>query len=200
MENIGKIISENVVAIRNKLNLTQAEAAELARIPFGTYRDVEYGKSKDPGASTLWAIAKAFNVSIGVLFGETRDSISQMFPIEIEESMKLLQKGMLRLQDENRRLRNASSIEVLSEPKVARFKEPDHTKLRDAAVTGATGHARIQPPVTEPEDGARTILFNLIARIPDANIPGLLKYVRSFDKAAVNNSKTRGRRTRGSRG
>ena len=60
----GKVISENIKRLRNKLGLTQDDLAKKADIKYTTLMKVESGSVNKPTVQTMAKIAKALNVSI----------------------------------------------------------------------------------------------------------------------------------------
>ena len=60
----GKIISENIKKLRNKLALTQDDLAKKANIKYTTLMKVESGTGNKPTVRTMAKIAKALGVSI----------------------------------------------------------------------------------------------------------------------------------------
>jgi len=60
----GKIISENIKRLRNKLSLTQDDLAKKADIKYTTLMKVESGTVNKPSVQTMAKIAKALGVSI----------------------------------------------------------------------------------------------------------------------------------------
>jgi transcriptional regulator with XRE-family HTH domain len=60
----GKIISENIKRLRNKLGLTQDDLAKKADIKYTTLMKVESGTVNKPSVQTMAKIAKALGVSI----------------------------------------------------------------------------------------------------------------------------------------
>ena len=60
----GKIISENIKRLRNKLCLTQDDLAKKADIKYTTLMKVESGTVNKPSVQTMAKIAKALGVSI----------------------------------------------------------------------------------------------------------------------------------------
>jgi transcriptional regulator with XRE-family HTH domain len=70
MESIGKIISDRIKKFRAQARLGQEELSSKAEVPFPTYRDIEYGKTKDPGVQSVSKIAAALGVSVDALISE----------------------------------------------------------------------------------------------------------------------------------
>jgi transcriptional regulator with XRE-family HTH domain len=64
LKTIREVFSANLVRLRGER--TQQQIADLAGIPFPSYRDCEYGKVPQP--ANLAAIAKAFGVAESALF------------------------------------------------------------------------------------------------------------------------------------
>ena len=60
----GKIISENIKRLRNKLGLTQDDLAKKADLKYTTLMKVESGTVNKPSVQTMAKIAKALGVSI----------------------------------------------------------------------------------------------------------------------------------------
>ena len=60
----GKVISENIKRLRNKLGLTQDDLAKKADITYTTLMKVESGIVNKPSVQTMAKIAKALGVSI----------------------------------------------------------------------------------------------------------------------------------------
>jgi len=60
----GKIISENIKKLRNKLGLMQDDLAKKADIKYTTLMKVESGTVNKPSVQTMAKIAKALGVSI----------------------------------------------------------------------------------------------------------------------------------------
>ena len=60
-------LSERLVYLRQRRNLTQAELAKAARVSQSTVAQIERG-SKEPSLTTLSKIAKALDVHIAILF------------------------------------------------------------------------------------------------------------------------------------
>jgi transcriptional regulator with XRE-family HTH domain len=63
----GKIISENIKELRNKLRLTQDDLAKKADIKYSTLMKVESGVVNKPSVQTMAKIARALDVSIEYL-------------------------------------------------------------------------------------------------------------------------------------
>ena len=60
----GKIISENIKKLRNKLGMTQDDLAKKADVKYTTLMKVESGTVNKPSVQTMAKIAKALGVSI----------------------------------------------------------------------------------------------------------------------------------------
>jgi transcriptional regulator with XRE-family HTH domain len=60
----GKIISENIKKLRNKLGLTQDDLAKKADIKYTILMKVESGAINKPNVQTMAKIAKALGVNI----------------------------------------------------------------------------------------------------------------------------------------
>ncbi len=60
----GKVISENIKRLRNKLGLTQDDLAKKADIKYTTLMKVESGTVNKPSVQTMAKIAKALKISI----------------------------------------------------------------------------------------------------------------------------------------
>jgi len=111
MEKSGKLLSQRIKALRERLKLTQDELAEKAKIPFPSYRGIEYGKTLEPGISSVAGIARALNVSIDYLYyGETKDSkradlhvlIDRLTDSQVETITGIIEGLILRNQSKNR--------------------------------------------------------------------------------------------------
>ena len=60
----GKIISENIKRLRNKLGLTQDDLAKKADIKYTTLMKIESGAVNKSSVQTMAKIAKPFGVNI----------------------------------------------------------------------------------------------------------------------------------------
>ena len=60
--------SENLVSLRKKKNLTQAEVAKVIGHGLRAYQRYEYGE-REPQLSTLLALADLYNISLDELVG-----------------------------------------------------------------------------------------------------------------------------------
>ena len=65
-------IGARVREARNRLNWEQQDLADQSQVPKPTIKDIERGKTKNPRAKTLNALAQALHVDAGFLrTGET---------------------------------------------------------------------------------------------------------------------------------
>ncbi len=62
------ILSERLLALRKKAEITQEEASERSGIHYRSYRRYESGE-REPSASSLGALADLFGVSTDYLLG-----------------------------------------------------------------------------------------------------------------------------------
>ena len=65
-----EILGERLMMLRKEKNLSQEDVAKAIEIGFNTYRRYEHG-SREPGASTILALADFYGVSADYLLGRT---------------------------------------------------------------------------------------------------------------------------------
>lgn len=70
MTQVNDMLTEVIKQQLELHHMNYYQLAELADIPLETMRNIYYGKTKDPKASTLLAIARVFKVSMNYLMGE----------------------------------------------------------------------------------------------------------------------------------
>ena len=79
------IISERLLSCRHKLGLTQSEAAKLIGITQPAYQRYEAG-ARSPSIHVVKEIAKAFNVSVQYLSGESDQSLPDYIIVDKEDN------------------------------------------------------------------------------------------------------------------
>ena len=79
------IITERLLSCRNKLGITQAEAAKLIGITQPAYQRYEAGL-RSPSIQVVKEIAKAFNVSVQYLSGESNQPLPDYITIDRQDN------------------------------------------------------------------------------------------------------------------
>ena len=79
------IIAERLLTCRHRLGITQAEAAKLIGITQPAYQRYEAGV-RSPSIHVVKEIAKAFNVSVQYLSGESSQAIPDYIVIDRQEN------------------------------------------------------------------------------------------------------------------
>lgn len=64
MDKKSEFIWDKIRFLREDKHLTQSELAEAAEIPFPSYRDLEYGKNRNPRIGMVLSIIDALDVDI----------------------------------------------------------------------------------------------------------------------------------------
>lgn len=82
------ILPDRLFSCRNNLGLTQSEAAKLIGITQPAYQRYEAGV-RVPSIQVTKEIAKAFNVSVAYLYGESDQSLPDYFVIDKKENQLL---------------------------------------------------------------------------------------------------------------
>lgn len=80
--------SDRLLSCRNELGLTQSEAARLIGITQPAYQRYEAGV-RSPSVQVVKEIAKAFNVSVSYLYGESDQPVPDYYLIDKKDDKTL---------------------------------------------------------------------------------------------------------------